>query len=106
MDRVEVFHGSVWRRGWVRVLLTGQCYKVCFVATEEEHVFRHSHVRRLKVWEDGAWHDGPPKVATGEVSNKKADAVMMNDETPPPVITPQVTPIGNCNPSFSTSSFI
>lgn len=45
-------------------------------------------------------------VATGEVSNKKADAVMMNDETPPPVITPQVTPIGNCNPSFSTSSFI
>ncbi|CAN6822656.1 unnamed protein product [Brassica oleracea] len=64
MDRVEVFHGSVWRRGWVRVLLTGQCYKVCFVATEEEHVFRHSHVRRLKVWEDGAWHDGPPKVAT------------------------------------------
>ena len=45
-------------------------------------------------------------MATGEVSNKKADAVMMNDETPPPVITPQVTPIGNCNPSFSTSSFI
>lgn len=68
MDRVEVFHGSVWRRGWVRVLLTGQCYKVCFVATEEEHVFRHSHVRRLKVWEDGAWHDGPPKVISISVS--------------------------------------
>lgn len=57
MNCVEVFHGSVWRQGLVKVLLTGQCYRVSLEGTEEEHMFRHSHVRPLKMWEDGAWHD-------------------------------------------------
>ncbi|KAJ0229864.1 Agenet-like domain-containing protein [Hirschfeldia incana] len=61
MDCVEVFHGSVWRHGWVRGLLTEQCYEVCLEATKEKHVFTHSHVRPLKVWEDGAWVDRPKK---------------------------------------------
>nr|VDD03819.1 unnamed protein product [Brassica oleracea] len=133
MDRVEAFHGSVWRKGLVKEVRTGKRYKVFLVATKEEHFFSQSDVRPLKVWEDEAWHDVPkvnkspfplvvktppsrglkPKTvvtskrarkhvsgsslnpdetltvaATRELGNKKADAVMVNDETSPPVITP------------------
>ncbi|KAF2604551.1 hypothetical protein F2Q70_00024253 [Brassica cretica] len=114
MDRVEAFHGSVWRKGLVKEVRTGKRYKVFLVATKEEHFFSQSDVRPLKVWEDGAWHDVSkeetaskgvkPKTvtskrarkhetaetfaATRELGNKKADAVMVNDETSPPVITP------------------
>ena len=57
MDRVEAFHGSVWRQGLVKEVRTGKRYKVFLVAKKEEHFFGQSDVRPLKVWEDGAWHD-------------------------------------------------
>lgn len=59
MDRVEAFHGSVWRKGLVKEVRTGKRYKVFLVATKEEHFFSQSDVRPLKVWEDEAWHDVP-----------------------------------------------
>ncbi|KAG7575226.1 Agenet domain plant type [Arabidopsis suecica] len=58
LDRVELFHGSVWRQGLVRGVLDQNCYMVSLVVTKEESVFKHSDLRPCKVWEDGVWHDG------------------------------------------------
>ncbi|EFH56547.1 predicted protein [Arabidopsis lyrata subsp. lyrata] len=66
LDRVELFHGSVWRQGLVRGVLDQNCYMVSLVITKEESVFKHSDLRPCKVWEDGVWHDGPKQTPVTE----------------------------------------
>ncbi|ESQ39368.1 hypothetical protein EUTSA_v10001344mg [Eutrema salsugineum] len=76
LERVEAFHGSVWRQGVVRAVLAEKRYMVSLVATKEEHVFKHSDLRPFKVWEDGVWRNvpseqNPVKETPSEVIKKK-----------------------------------
>ncbi|CAN8260277.1 unnamed protein product [Cochlearia groenlandica] len=93
LESVEAFHGSVWYQGLVTAVLSDKCYSVSLEATKEVHVFKHSELRPLKVWEDGVW----PKE-------------YVSTATPSPVITP--TPLeqkkteneGNKTPEKTQSS--
>ncbi|KAG2306947.1 hypothetical protein Bca52824_026695 [Brassica carinata] len=54
-ENVEAFVGYGWRKGVVREIHEDNQYKVCFMDTKEEAVFKSSDIRRLMEWQDGVW---------------------------------------------------
>lgn len=60
LDHVEVFDGSLWRRGVVRGILTLEGrYMVSFWGGKSAWQFSYSDLRPSMEWEDGIWHPRP-----------------------------------------------
>ncbi|ESQ39369.1 hypothetical protein EUTSA_v10001340mg [Eutrema salsugineum] len=81
LDRVDIFHGSVWRQGLVRGVLSGKRYSVSFVATKEESVFKQSDLRHSKEWENGVWHQGQKRKPVKETPSDGKRKISVTMET-------------------------
>ncbi|WZY91320.1 hypothetical protein YC2023_063649 [Brassica napus] len=92
------------RDGWwtgvvINKKLEDNNFLVCFDSPPDIIVFEKTNLRAHVDWTDSKWV--PPDLkAARELGNKKADACVMNNETPQ-----VITPIGNYDHSFNYSEF-
>uniref|UniRef100_A0A1J3J5Q1 Agenet domain-containing protein n=1 Tax=Noccaea caerulescens TaxID=107243 RepID=A0A1J3J5Q1_NOCCA len=82
LDHVEVFDGSLWRRGVVRGILTLEGrYMVSFWGAKSAWQFSYSDLRPLMEWEDGIWQKRPKSKSGsfGKCYSRKRKRVEVED---------------------------